>query len=524
MSDMPPAPCATIDTLRRRGIGVLAICGWAATLVIALIDGLLGGPAWPMLLLGAVANLGPTLVALRRRHDGEARLITGTLAAVLPAMLVYVFRGHGWQMDAHMYFFVALGALAMLCDWRPIALASGLIAIHHLTLEFVAPQWVFAGLGNIDRVLFHAVAVVAQCAVLSAITARLARLLDAQDAAVATSTRLVAAADAERRRAGAALAAATEAQAHADRARREARALDLRHAELRREEMLALAADFERSVAGIAISIEAAAVQLEASAGQMDDVSAAAAVEARTVAVNAMDATGETRRVAEAIAELGSSIGSVAAAADQQRALTALGCERGAHSSAAVAELAERAEQIGGLIEAIRGIAAKTNILALNATIEASRAGDAGRGFAVVAHEVKLLAAEAAEASAQVVGLLDTIRAGIETAREDAAMVTTAVGEVMQAAVSIASDAADQRLLAGSIEQSAMRAAGNADTIERRIDDLAASVAETETLSTEVRDSARALLHSARDLRGSSERFVRHLRDEPAPGEMARAA
>lgn len=518
------APAATVDTLRRRGILVLAVCGWTATLVIALIDGVLGGAVWPMLVLGAAANVGPTLVALGRRHDGAARLITGTLAAILPAMLVYVFRGHGWQMDAHMYFFVALGALAMLCDWRPIVLASALIACHHLTLEFAAPTWVFAGHGNVDRVIFHAVAVVLQCAVLSAITARLVHLLDAQDAAVATSARLVAEADAERRRADAALAAATESQAYAERARREARALDLRHAEMRREELLGLAADFERSVAGIAISIEAAAVQLEASAGHLDDVSAAAAVEARTVAVNAMDATGETRRVAEAIADLGNSIGSIAAAAEQQRALTALGCERGDHSSAAVDELADRAEQIGGLIEAIRAIAAKTNILALNATIEASRAGDAGRGFAVVAHEVKLLAAEAADASAQVVDLLDTIRAGIATAREDATMVTNAVGEVMQAAVSIASDAADQRLLAGSIEQGAMRAAGNAGTIERRIDDLAASVAETETLSAEVRDSARALLHSARDLRGSSERFVRHLRDEPASGEMARAA
>ena len=38
-----------------------------------------------------------------------------------------------------MYFFVALAALAVLCDWQPLVLASALIAIHHLTLEWIAP-------------------------------------------------------------------------------------------------------------------------------------------------------------------------------------------------------------------------------------------------------------------------------------------------------------------------------------------------------------------------------------------------
>jgi hypothetical protein len=62
-------------------------------------------------------------------------------------------------------------------------------------------------------------------------------------------------------------------------------------------------------------------------------------------------------------------------------------------------------------------IAAQTNLLALNATIEASRAGDAGLGFGVVASEVKLLAREAKDSSAQFrTKVLDRLTQGIALA------------------------------------------------------------------------------------------------------------
>ena len=78
-------------------------------------------------------------------------------------------------------------------------------------------------------------------------------------------------------------------------------------------------------------------------------------------------------------------------------------------------DLGRKSQQIGGLVEIISELAEQTNILAINANIEAAGAGDAGRRFAVVADEIRKLADRVAGSARQTRGMVDNVRAAINT-------------------------------------------------------------------------------------------------------------
>ncbi|WP_271409645.1 methyl-accepting chemotaxis protein [Pseudomonas sp. Q1-7] len=75
-----------------------------------------------------------------------------------------------------------------------------------------------------------------------------------------------------------------------------------------------------------------------------------------------------------------------------------------------VMRLGEQSQTIGEIVASVNDLAEQSNLLGVNASIEAVKAGEAGKGFSVVAQEVKTLAEQSKQATAQVRSILSDIQ------------------------------------------------------------------------------------------------------------------
>jgi methyl-accepting chemotaxis protein len=117
-----------------------------------------------------------------------------------------------------------------------------------------------------------------------------------------------------------------------------------------------------------------------------------------------------------------------------------------------IVTLSEQGQAIGEIIATVNDLAEQSNLLAVNAAIEAAKAGEHGKGFAVVAHEVRSLAVQSKEATAQV----RTILNDIQKATNAAVMATEQGSKAVQAGERQSGEAGEAiRALADSIAEAA---------------------------------------------------------------------
>jgi methyl-accepting chemotaxis protein len=503
-----------LNRLRIRGVLMLTMLGWVSTAALLLVS-LLFDYRHEMVpvAFSAAINLVPTYYALRERYDDAAGAAFGIMAAVHPALLVYMLQGHPWQMEGHMFFFVGLAALTLVCDWKPIAVAVGVTAVHHLLLSFIAPEWVFIGSGDLSRVMVHAMAVGMVLGVLGPMMVHMGKLFVEQSEARATSDDSAAEAKALARSTKEALETARVALEQVETEREKRLEVERRGmADARRDELLALAGAFESSVANIVQSVGSAAEQLENAAGNMHRFAHNAGEQSASAARDAENASQSAMRVSAGVSDLSKSILSIAATADQQAELGIAARGASATGEEVIRALAERAANIDAFVGLIQGVASQTNMLALNATIEAARAGDAGRGFGVVAAEVKALASQTHEATGQINEMVSGISFGADQANEVIGQVSRAMAELEQAATKMRSVIGDQSSVATLIEQSAVDSAAGANQIAHRIGEVAKSAGEAVQFSDEIQASATGLTKIAQGLKSATDEFLSQLR------------
>ncbi len=436
-----------LDKIRRKAAYGLTALGVVNGILVGPLARFAGNAAELPFGLACLGVVAIGMSALRGVASPVNRITLAAANMLLVATIVFAFQDHPWQIDWHMYFFATLALTALLFDIRALIAGAGVVAVHHLLLNFILPTAVFPGGTDTGRVVLHAIILVTEAAALVWMVIRFKAALGMVEEKIEI---------------------AKEATRRAEDLAEKQRLSDAERLEMIQISVSMIAEQVETQTRWAIEETETATKEMSATRSKM----AGSAVEVLETAGKLSGSAHETLTHLETVAQASQHLSqSVEEITDQvnksnQAMADAVAAEQRAQETIRV--LSKAAGTIGEVADLIADIASQTNLLALNATIEAARAGEAGKGFAVVANEVKSLAVQTARSTEEIGNQINDIQMITNQAVAVVGEINGHLQQVRQVGATVAQAVTQQSLATQSIGSSIDRTrAVMAESMER---------------------------------------------------------
>lgn len=396
------------------------------------------------------------------------RYITSAALAGQVAVCVNVAAATNFQIDIHMYFFAILAILAGWCDWRAIVVYSTVVAVHHLSLNFVYPAAIFPYGSDFGRVALHAVIVVVESAILVWLIKNLQEAIEKSDAATREANQQKATANERSELVEGLLTTLTEREVKVSK----------------------LIEDYKTNVTAAYTDVQETAKEMNSMSSDLSMLAQEASTEMSNAASSTKIASENVSSAATASVQLSQSIADMTSRSENAKTAVTKGTKAVNGMRSSVNELATSAKKIGEVISLIQDIAEQTNLLALNATIEAARAGEMGRGFAVVASEVKTLATQTAKATDEISSQITSIQTSTGDTVQDIENIVELMGGVDELTISIAKEIIEQGTATNEISENAKATETLTNTLHSNIETVRSGVEQTHNIASSVRTTS----------------------------------